>query len=468
MIAQKKREGWVYVSLGLCTAAVFVLMLTARKAQAVPSFARQTGLACSSCHTNPPELTPLGRTFKLNGYTMTGLKVITSPPEKQKAGLTLLSYLPLSAWFEISNSGTKRLVPVTPTGSTTTQPTQNWSFSFPQDVSLFLAGAYASHLGGFVQATYDVQSDHFSLDNSDIRYANNRLVKGKTLVYGIDLNNNPTVEDLWNSTPAWGFPWVASPSAPTPGASAVIDGTVSLDVAGLGGYAMWNDHLYGAASVYRSSHLGQPLPNTGTNFQFNIQGAAPYWRAAWQQTMGNSYLEFGTYGFHMRSTPQAVTGPEDIYTDNAVDAQFERVIPKWRNNLITLRGTYIHENSKLNAEFSAAPATASFLDHHLDTYRMNAVYHFGYRWAPAFEYFVTTGTTDPLLFAPAAVTGSANGSPNSKGYIINLTYWPVQNIRLAAQYTAYTQFNGAGKNYDGSGRNAGDNNTVYLYLGLIF
>lgn len=202
----EKTIDWFYLVLLAGTAAFFVLIFSARKAQAVPSFARQTGLACSSCHTNPPELTPLGRTFKLNGYSMTGIKVITSPPEKERAGLSLLSYLPLSAWFEISNTGTQR----------PQDGTQNWSFSIPQDVSLFLAGAYATHLGGFVQATYDAQSDHFSLDNTDIRYANNRLVRGKTLVYGIDLNNNPTVEDLWNSTPTWGFPWIASPSAPTP------------------------------------------------------------------------------------------------------------------------------------------------------------------------------------------------------------------------------------------------------------
>lgn len=452
----RKTTDWFYLGLLAGTAAFFVLIFSARKAQAVPSFARQTGLACSSCHTNPPELTPLGRTFKLNGYSMTGIKVITSPPEKERAGLSLLSYLPLSAWFEISNTGTQR----------PQDGTQNWSFSIPQDVSLFLAGAYATHLGGFVQATYDVQSDHFSLDNTDIRYANNRLVKGKTLVYGIDLNNNPTVEDLWNSTPTWGFPWIASPSAPTPTASAIIDGPLGLDVAGIGGYAMWNDHLYGAAMVYRSSHLGEPLPNAGAGFDFNIQGAAPYWRAAWQQTMGNSYLEFGAYGMHMRSTPQAITGPENIYTDYAVDAQFERVLPKWRNNLLTLRGTYIRENSDLNADFAAN--AAGFVPHHLNTYRVNAVYHFGYRYAPAFEYFTTTGVTDPLQLAPAPLTGSQNGSPNSKGYILNFTYWPVQNVRMAVQYTGYTQFNGGGTNYDGAGRNASDNNSVYLYLGLIF
>src|SRR5258708_1597705 len=35
-----------------------------------PSFARQTGLACSACHTHYPELTAMGRQFKLNGYVL--------------------------------------------------------------------------------------------------------------------------------------------------------------------------------------------------------------------------------------------------------------------------------------------------------------------------------------------------------------------------------------------------------------
>jgi hypothetical protein len=34
--------------------------------------------------------------------------------------------------------------------------------------------------------------------------------------------------------------------------------------------------------------------------------------------------------------------------------------------------------------------------------------------------------------------------------------------QFAIQYTIYGQFNGADSNYDGSGRSAGDNNTLYL------
>ncbi len=439
-----KSYGWMWASALPPALLLIMLLAIPPQALAVPSFARQTGLPCSACHINPPELTPLGRRFKLNGYTMTGIKVISAPSGKNTPGLALLSYLPLAAWLEASTTGLNKPV----------SGTSNWDYSFPQDISLFLAGAFATHAGGFIQATYDVQSDNFSMDNTDIRYARSTLLGGRDFVYGVDLNNNPTVEDLWNDTPTWGYPWVASPSAPSPAAATIVDGTLGQDVAGIGGYAMYDDHLYGAAFIYRSSHLGQSLPNNGQGQSFNIRGAAPYWRVAWQQTMGNNYLEVGSYGMHMSSTPGGIVGPEDVYTDVAVDSQFERVFPSLANDILTVHTTYIHENSDLNATYDAAGA--NFVNHHLNTFRVNGVYHFGYRYEPSLEYFVTTGTTDPTLYGD----GTNYGSPNSAGFLLNVTYWPVQNIRLAAQYTAYTKFNGAGTNYDGTGRNASDNNSM--------
>ena len=121
-------------------------------------------------------------------------------PDKRRSPLNMLETLPLSAFFETSMTGTK--VP---------QPgTQNWNFQFPQDISLFLAGAWTYHVGSFLQVTYEVQDDHFTMDNTDIRYANKTTVSGKELDYGLTLNNNPTLEDLWNSTPAWGYPFIAT------------------------------------------------------------------------------------------------------------------------------------------------------------------------------------------------------------------------------------------------------------------
>ena len=64
--------------------------------------------------------------------------------------------------------------------------------------------------------------------------------------------------------------------------------------------------------------------------------------------------------------------------------------------------------------------------------------------------------------------GNPNGDPRSAGYIANVSFWPWQNLQLAAQYTAYTRFNGAAHNYDGAGRNASANNTVYLDAKFLF
>jgi hypothetical protein len=36
------------------------------------------------------------------------------------------------------------------------------------------------------------------------------------------------------------------------------------------------------------------------------------------------------------------------------------------------------------------------------------------------------------------------------------------------QYTGYTRFNGGRLDYDGEGRNAGSNNTIYLLARFVF
>ena len=69
---------------------------------------------------------------------------------------------------------------------------------------------------------------------------------------------------------------------------------------------------------------------------------------------------------------------------------------------------------------------------------------------------------------PAEVMGSRTGAPDTKGYIAELNYLPQEKIKLALQYTAYCQFNGASTDYDGFGRNASDNNTVYLLANFMF
>ncbi len=65
------------------------------EAKAMPSFARQTGLSCSTCHTIPPRLNAYGRAFKIRGYTDGKAigEILTGEGE------TLLKYNPVSVRF---------------------------------------------------------------------------------------------------------------------------------------------------------------------------------------------------------------------------------------------------------------------------------------------------------------------------------------------------------------------------------
>jgi len=442
---------------------VFLAALNPPKVEAVPSYARQTGLACSGCHYNPPELNPAGRRFKLLGYVDKAdeTKVIKTDGGKKSAALDLLSSLPLSVMMDVSFTNTKSPVPTT----------QNGNFEFPQDISLFLSGAWTTHVGSFVQVTYSGQGDHFSMDNTDIRYANSTKWGGKEFVYGLDMNNNPTLEDLWNSTPAWGFPWVASDVAPTPNASPFIIGGLAQDVGGVGAYAMYDNHLYVGGTLYRSNHIGGTQPNPGVGAGINIRGVAPYWRVAWQQLTGKTQYEIGTYGMHMRSTPNAITGVDgsrlpfqDSYTDFAFDTQIDQTL--FRKDVLSFRASYTRENSDLLASLAAGAAGQG--SHHLNTVLANAEYHLGNKYSGTFGWFNTTGTSDATLFPSGAVSGNLNGDPRGAGYIANVSVWPWQNVQLAAQYTGYTRFNGGKINYDLAGRDASGNNTVYLDIKFLF
>src|SRR6202043_3193284 len=134
----------------------------------------------------------------------------------------------------------------------------------------------------------------------------------------------------------------------------------------------------------------------------NIRGVAPYWRLAWQgvTASGSTQYMIGTYGMHMRNTAFTGPGPQDSYTDFAVDTQIDRTL--FRTDVLSFRGTYIRENSNLAA--MAALQAASPGSHHLNTVKANAEYHIGNKYSGTFGWFNTSGTTDPLLYPQGAVT----------------------------------------------------------------
>jgi len=265
---------WGSSCIGVFLFSVFNL------AEAVPSFARQTNLACNACHTMFPELNSFGRDFKLNGYSLTGAETIETKENDKETDLKILKSFPLSAMLQVSHNDIAKEQP----------GTGNTVIEFPQQLSFFFAEEITPHIGSFIQITYDDQGATFGWDNTDIRYANQTRLASKSLNYGLTLNNNPTVQDLWNSTPAWGFPYASSSAVPGPSAATIIDGGLAQEVAGLGVYGLWNNLLFGEATVYRSVPQGGPIPPDSTSIG-TINGVSPYWRVALQHQWAGKYLE---------------------------------------------------------------------------------------------------------------------------------------------------------------------------------
>ncbi len=415
----------------------------------LPSFARQTGLACSACHYQFLQLTPFGRRFKLNGYTLTALPLITEKDSTNGGKLNLSPSAILSAMLTASVTHLSGSLP----------GTQNDAAAFPQELSVFLSGQITSRIGIFSQFTYAGADGSFGVDNIDLRYANHTQLGGKTdVIYGVTLHNNPTVQDLWSTTPAWGFPFIGSDGAPAGTASAVIDGALGQSVLGLGEYAMIGNTVYAEVSLYRSAQQASAAPTTDA-----IHGIAPYWRLSLQKEWEHQYLMIGTYGLHVSDFPGGVSGPRNTFTDAGVDAQFETKVGT--GNLVA-RATWLHEKQTLDGTFAAGGSANA--TNTLNTLRVNTSYYPRQWLGLSGGYFQTTGSTDAVLYAPGAVSGSANGDPRTSGVIGELDVNPWENTRIGLQYTGYSKFNGLSTNYDGSGRNASDNNALVLFVWLPF
>jgi len=203
----------------------------------VPAFARQTGQPCASCHTALPQLTPFGRRFKLGGYTMQGGDVWRELPQ--------LSVL-LQPTFTHNNTPLSAI----PSPNGGFMNTNNW-LDLPQTASLFYAGSAYGNLGAFVQLTCDngyIRKLHF--DNADIRYADTTKLGNIDVLYGLTANNSPTVQDPWNTTPVWSFPFIASPFQAAEAPAATMIENLGQTVLGAGAYVFINDMFYAEIAGY--------------------------------------------------------------------------------------------------------------------------------------------------------------------------------------------------------------------------
>lgn len=364
----------------------------------------------------------------------------------------------------------------------------------PGQFSLFVAGQYYCNIGGFTQMTYDRSSQTFHWDNTDIRYARTSSIDGIPVVYGVTVNNNPTVQDVWNTGPGWGFPYITSEVAPAPSAHTMLGGAGAWGqlVGGAGGYVWVNNMFYAELTSY-----GALDPRTLTTFGIDptassrFSGGAPYWRLAVEKNWDKNSLMVGTFGMYADVTPTngslglggipqalALPGRADPFLDVGADAQYQWI---GEEHIFSLRAAYIWERQRLSVENNplilAQTGSPTNPTDTLNDVNINASYIWDRKISFTAGYFATWGSSDAGLYGAT----SPNNSPNSAGWNFDLAYlpfmnggpdvWPWFNARIGVQYTHYDEFNGT-SGYstaaNGSLVKANGNDTVFLYTWLMF
>jgi hypothetical protein len=437
----------IFLSSGLLLVVLLSTVLRTNPAVALPSFAIQTGQPCAACHIGAfgPQLTPYGRDFKLHGYVAS---------DGRDHGLPL-------AWTAMA-SFTHTLEPQPGGAAPGFKPNDNIALD---ETSLYWAGRITPEVGGFIEFMFDGVSQQPQFGNVDIRRASEGELFDRDVLWGITINNSPTVQDPWNSTPVWGFPYNRSPLAPTPMAATLVDGGLAQRAAGAGAYVLWNELLYLESDVYKGLDTGalRAVGQVPVDDGDQTTAFMPYARVALIEDWKNDHLEIGAYGISANILPggNQTFGLFNRVTDAALDATYQFISDptKVTSDRLSAHATYIHEIARMEAS-SAETLTGMLLDHSLDTVRLDVSYSFAATVTPSVQYFRSTGSADINYWS------TPNGSPNSDGMIFEVAYvpwgkpdspFPNVNFRLAVQYVNYFRF-------DGSSIGARNNNNVFFSL----
>ncbi len=392
-------------------ACLLALSGTALAGHALPSYARQTGMECSGCHVGAfgPQLTPAGILFKLTGYS----------DSDGKEGKIPLSAMVVASWTRTRADQ----VPAPEHLKTNNNLTLD-------EASLFLAGRLADKVGAFVQVTHNGIDHSTALDQTDLRFADTVTLGGNDTVLGLSLNNNPGVQDPFNTTPIWSFPYVSSAAGFGTGeATTLINGGLEGRVLGLNAYALWNKTIYAELGSYRSlSSKAQDELGLGADPQ--RLGANVYWRLAWMADMKSQAFHAGLFGWDARLSPdRAVPASQDRYGDVGIDASYQFL--GTREHIVTVNASHVAERRTDGAGGGLTRLRES---------RLNASYHFQQTWGASAGWFSTTGS-DPGA-RTSGTLWQADWTPWGKEDRSAPEPFSFANLRLGAQLWHYDHFGG--------------------------
>jgi hypothetical protein len=429
-----------------------LLLVFCQSVQALPSYARQTGQSCVACHAGGqfPELTPYGRLFKLTGYTN----------GTQGNPFAAMVVGDLTATRNNSDGA----------GGLISPKDKQLILDYG---SVFVGGKITEVVGGFAQFTYSSYDHqdaagnwvgHLGSDNFDLRYADRQVDATHDFIWGITLHNNPTVQDVWNSTPAWGYPYVSSTLGAFSGtpASTMIEGALAQQVAGIGAYAYLNKSFYVELTSYQTAKdmwsflsLGNKRGDTYHPLIY-MDGSSPYLRMAYTHEWGAQNVMMGAFAMNAKILPMddsnnPIYGQGSTeYRDVGVDAQYQYLLEP---HAFTAQLRYVKEGiSDDTHTLYEGPAS-------LRSFKLKGSYVYHDKYGASLAYTNVNGSADATAYPD-----SASFSPDTRMWTPEVFWLPMQNFRIGLQYNYFTRYLGATNNYDGNGRNAIDNNTTYFYM----
>ena len=499
-----------WLALGLGAGAAWLAF--SAPAEAIPLFARQTGHNCQACHISYPELTAYGREFKLNGYTF---------GESQPIPLAAA----LMAQYDMINDN----VIHNGTGPSLGPNCTSCNHGEIIQYSVFFGGKLAENFGMFGQfsgAEFPVSGGAVNsatfagnpaapgsftpvADNTEFRYVHRFSSGSGTLepdtVVGININNNLTMQDVWNNVPAWRYPnggggiaYNISGGMGASGAGPVwtpfIDGggaplSSGQREIGIGVYTWWHKTVYAELSLYRApwgafswlawgqNEGGANNPNNPNDMPSDVlANYNPYYRLAYSHDWGYNSIEVGVFGISAHtyncnpSSTACVTNQSATngFRDVAFDAQYQ--YNKGEPWVFSVQTSYEHESNDLTAWLNSTPGVMSTPSHTINEFNINGRAYYDRKYGINAGYSMISGSNDAILYGSnAAGPGLSNtGSPNSSWWTVELNYLPLQDIRFTLQYVMYTKLNGGNSNFDGLGNNATGQNHLTAAIWWVF
>ena len=454
------------------------LICQAITATALPVYGEQTGEKCASCHISMGELTPRGRKFKLLGY---------SEGEKK----TPFAAVGTASVTQIKSTNSSAAPSVT-------MPS-NGSF-IPEMGSALVTGKFGEDVGGKIKWTANlantsplygsdgvqtgtkVGKDLF-LDASEVRVVKRDNFGGVDAIYGVSVNNAPTQQDLWNTTPVNSFPYRSSSllnawGMGQFGPTTLVDGGLTSQTIGMSVHGLFDDKWYVDIGNYWKMASGYSVLSVAGPQNTINSNANPYWRFARTQVDGASSWMVGTFGMTttLARDPLVVGSAPGFYKDIGLDAQYQHITD---SHTWSAQAVLIRESTDWGTNVGRSHDTSQTT---LRTFKNKLSYDFVRTYAASVFHFHSWGSRDRYYWAydrnPRVTTGacnqnnsmlafcSQNGRPDTSGYGFEMSYSPLPQLTLTLQQTYYQTFLGGSQFIDNSSarvRAASDNNLTYLY-----